>query len=845
MRLSHSERSERSRPRLSRRDASPCLRRGQHDARKICKLNYDAVYKEKYDESDQYQQYTIYHRERKMRKIWPWLGVGLLTLAGLPAVAMPPHPDLLARLQRDGRLQEYIAMRREALARGVDAPFEFDRSRLERDNRDEVEIRVICILADFADQTADTVRYTREHFQSMLFSEGEYDGGSMRDWYLENSYGNTNIIGEVHGWYRMPQDYAYYCNEQYGFGEFPRNAQGLVRDALLAADGDVDFRNFDNDDNHVVEALFVVHAGPGAESTGSRRDIWSHAWNVPEYVRCDEMRFASYAMEPENGNIGVFGHELAHSLFGLPDLYDTEYESAGVGVWSMMAGGSWGGGGRRPVHFDAWCKSRIGFADPFPIVENSRRVQLLPVENEPNILMVWRLNDFGRQYFLVENRQRIGFDASLPAGGMLIWHIDESMPDNSHPWWPGAPGALHNIVALEQADGEYHLERNRNGGDGGDPWPGATFNEDFNDDSVPDARDYFRRETDVRIANIEQENDRSMHCDIWVTPGVSPEELNLFLLERIPVSHRFPHPDMRNDTAMTDEITLVSQLLAGLSVEIDGRGRELPDNIFNYNVLLYIESWRDEENPDSGLSEAEQRQMMTFLNLGKKIILVGPDIACNIHSDQLLWSYLSAEFGDDGQPRQTGNIRRLTANPDARFAGQNFVYMYRSACDHFIDVVNPVGEAKYLYTDQSDRMRGLTYTGNSGCRIILQPFLFGGMVDWGGSKQTLLMHYFHYLRFNVAPASAPLRRETLQQQIQLLTAYPNPFNGRLVINRMGSLNDSRLTIFNNRGRSVGSLWFEAGAGQLVWQPQWLAAGSYFIVPDSRTSARPLRIEYVK
>ena len=42
-------------------------------------------------------------------------------------------------------------------------------------------------------------------------------------------------------------------------------------------------------------------------------------------------------------------HELGHAAFGLPDLYDRDYSSEGLGRWSLMAGGSWNGpspGGR-------------------------------------------------------------------------------------------------------------------------------------------------------------------------------------------------------------------------------------------------------------------------------------------------------------------------------------------------------------------------------------------------------------------------------------------------------------------------------------------------------------------
>jgi hypothetical protein len=45
------------------------------------------------------------------------------------------------------------------------------------------------------------------------------------------------------------------------------------------------------------------------------------------------------------------------------------------------------------------------------------------------------------------------------------------------------------LVALAQADCLFHLERNKNRGDTGDPYPGGTGNNRFDDASAPHSRD--------------------------------------------------------------------------------------------------------------------------------------------------------------------------------------------------------------------------------------------------------------------------------------------------------------------------------------------------------------------
>lgn len=753
---------------------------------------------------------------------------------------MPPAPGLIDRLQNEGRAVDILMRLSNAKQAGVDASFDFHPNRHNRDESDEDTFHVVCILVDFNDNEADTHSFSREHFEEMLFSQGEYRTGSLRDYYRENSYNQINITGDVAGWYRMPNDYAYYVAGQNGFGEYPRNAQGLTRDALRAADADINYRDYDNGNNRVAEGVFIVHAGEGAEATGSDDMIWSHAWGVPRDLRLDNMSFASYAMEPENGRVGVFGHELGHSLFGLPDLYDTDYNSAGVGSWSMMSGGSWGGGGDRPVHFDAWCKARMGMIQPFPIIEDNTDIIMQPVQRTDDVYLVWRTGNLQSEYFLLENRQRIGFDESLPAGGLLIWHCDDNAENNTHPWWPGQ-GNLHNIVALEQADGDYDLEHNNNSGDGSDPFPGELWKTLFGDETSPDSRDYAGESTNITVTNIEQMEDFQMRLDIFVNNEPQKEIPSLFLLERIPEHHVYPHPDFPQDT--TDEVSLLTAYLHWMGVEPIGHSDALPDNIFDYNIIVYLESWRDGEDPAEGLTQDEQYELSLFLETGGMLLMMGPDIATNIASDTLLWPYCHAILNGDGASRETGNLRTLTGNPESRIAGQNFVYRQRGVTDHFIDVIDPDQGAQGLFSDQSHNSRGVMFVGEPGYRIILQPFLLGGMVDWGGSKADLLETYFDYFRFEVTEVkdntAAPI-----PGGMELTAAYPNPFNGALNIGWRQAPTDAWIDVFDATGRRVARLGIPAGSGNQSWKPMNIPSGQYILQP-SAIGTRASRVTYLR
>ncbi|MBT7618572.1 MAG: M6 family metalloprotease domain-containing protein, partial [Calditrichaeota bacterium] len=346
----------------------------------------------------------------------------LTCLAFSTIVAMPLSPESVSNLRASGHLEEVLERQNRARALGIDAPgsnvLEGIRQ-LHRDNPDEVTLRVLIILVDFEDNEANNDEFPAEHFEQLLFSVDEFEPGSMREWYLENTYDEVDLIGDVIGWVRLPETYAYYVNRNNGNGGWPQNSQRMTYDAVQLIEDEVDFSIYDNDDNGSVDGIFVVHAGPGAEQNDGNRDmIWSHAWGLNNHrLQYDGVWIDRYSTEPEDGQIGVFGHEAAHALFGIPDLYDRGYQSSGLGAWSMMAGGSWGDGGRSPAHFDAWSKLQMGVIDPQNVNENLYNIEIPAIESEDASYIIWQDGDPGNEYFLIENRQQIGFDTSIPGAG--------------------------------------------------------------------------------------------------------------------------------------------------------------------------------------------------------------------------------------------------------------------------------------------------------------------------------------------------------------------------------------------------------------------------------------------
>ena len=387
---------------------------------------------------------------------------------------------------------------------------------------------VLTILINFSDRTTT---YGSTQFNALLFGTGVY---SMRDYYTEASYGRFTVSagpGGIAGWYQASQGHDYY-GANVGTGIVKDQWPGdLVYEAVRAADNaGFDFAPYDQNGDCQVDMVNIVHQGSGEEASGLAADIWSHGWDLNSARSSNRSHYGAYAtkspcaaggsirvnryvIQPEvysSGmtTMGVFAHEYGHAL-GLPDLYDTDNTSEGVGNWSLMAYGTWNGvvrDGDRPAHLDAWSKYKLGWITPTQIGSGSPQSPVVqPADAYASVYQLLNGSpSLGGEYFLIENRRKGGFDAGLPGSGLLIWHIDESQATNNNECYPGGPScaAQHYKVALVQADNLWHLEKNQNRGDGGDPYPGTSHHGSVTSGSTPGSRLYDGSASGVSITDI-------------------------------------------------------------------------------------------------------------------------------------------------------------------------------------------------------------------------------------------------------------------------------------------------------------------------------------------------------
>ena len=376
------------------------------------------------------------------------------------------------------------------------------------------EHNVLLLLIEYPDLPR---QYTIEDFFNLMNEENYNGTGSFRDYYLENSNGQLDLSIDVEGWYMAENGYEYY-----GRDNGSHRTRDLVGEAIdHAHDEGVDFSKYDNNGDGEVDGILVVHSGPGAEEGSQTEYIWSHRWHLGNQARYyDNVQISEYGVQPEtrnNGNrmvgIGIFTHEFGHIL-GLPDLYDTDNNTSGIGQWGVMGSGGWLDNEHSPSHFTPWSKMDLQWQEANILNEN-QYVELDPVSTSHEFYKI-PIDD--HEYFLVENRQNVGFDRALPGRGLAIWHIDgyiisDYRSSNSINTDPSSYG-----VRLIQADGRQQLENNQGRGNAGDLYPGLTGNTEFSHFSSPPAETIYGDDAGFSIFNIEENDQEQVTFNFEMVP---------------------------------------------------------------------------------------------------------------------------------------------------------------------------------------------------------------------------------------------------------------------------------------------------------------------------------------
>ena len=375
----------------------------------------------------------------------------------------------------------------------------------------------IIILVNFSDKSfADghnNALFTRIA-NEQGFSEGDFCA-SMSDYFKAQSGGQFELDFDVVGPVTVSKKQSHYGanddndNDMYA-GEMVCEAVKLAKDEIA------DWTPYDWDNDGEVDQVYVVYAGEGEAAGGAASTIWPHAYNLysanyfgdgtgPVTVGTN-LVVNTYACGPELRGvgqiegIGTMCHEFSHCL-GYPDFYDTDYSGGwGMDMWDLMDQGSYNGDGFCPAGYTSYERWVAGWSEPVELGDEDVTVTGMKSLQEGGEYYIIYNPENRNEYYLLENRQYIGWDEGLPGAGLLILHVDY----DENVWANNKPNdePSHQRMTWVAADNAYQYETYQGDkyltweGLETDPYPYVTnskTNNKFNKDTKPAAKFYNKK----------------------------------------------------------------------------------------------------------------------------------------------------------------------------------------------------------------------------------------------------------------------------------------------------------------------------------------------------------------
>ena len=373
--------------------------------------------------------------------------------------------------------------------------------------------RGLVILVNFNNKTFSygnsTINnmFNQQNFSGYTNKNGQYVSctGSARDYFSDNSMGQFAPQFDVVG----PVTVNYSCTTPQG----SNNVANIFVDACDAADALVNFSDYDSDGDGEVDIIYFIVAGYTSNFTGNNSGyLWPHQYWMDVYTskKYDGVSLGRYSCSGEiygwesYGSINLDGvgtmvHEFSHAL-GLMDLYDTNYATNGQAndpdEWDVMAGAPYLNESRTPAGYTIWERYRLGFSDNLVLIDQKRSGYTLQPVNTSNA-GYWLATQNDNEYFIIDNRQKTGWDAYIPGHGMTIYRVEY----NQQQWW-------YNTINADASHMYYEMVRagNGTGSSASDPYPGSNNVRAVNNNTTPNLKTWSGISNDMGLSNITENN---------------------------------------------------------------------------------------------------------------------------------------------------------------------------------------------------------------------------------------------------------------------------------------------------------------------------------------------------
>ncbi len=307
--------------------------------------------------------------------------------------------------------------------------------------------KALVIMVQFSDRK---FTYGKADVDNMFNGSGYDDTSGYHNYsslaqYMEDcSFGQYRPQFDVVGPYTLDNTTAYYGANS---GGKDRNCAQMISEACAFADADVDFSDYDSDNDGYADLVYVIYAGYGENWGGSSDYLWPKS-GIGSFGTYDGVKVYRYGISQElagddsltdsNGNpvfngIGVLCHEFCHTL-GLCDIYPTVswtdtslYDNQSMEMWDLMDNGGNNYNGFAPTPLTAWQRERFGWMT-IETLTAPADVDIEPIDYGGKAYRIVNDDDAtGNEYYIVEsipNGVDTGWYRRMRGNGMLVTHVN-------------------------------------------------------------------------------------------------------------------------------------------------------------------------------------------------------------------------------------------------------------------------------------------------------------------------------------------------------------------------------------------------------------------------------------
>ncbi len=440
--------------------------------------------------------YTVIYDTQQRRYCYATLAAGRFISTGIP-LHKPAPRNLKKHLKEDPKVRNekfglrYARIRpsEEDAETGLMRTLGPDGGLLTGRKLHSGRIQGLTVIVDFDD--------VRTHIGTAdvdaMFNSDNYAGNgnysSVKTYFETVSSGKLTYTNKVVGPVRLSKRRSHYINNL------------LVKEAMdiVVNDLNIDLAQFDSNNVGIVDAVNFLYAGE-SQYDG---DLWPHNSYISLHygnIRTHYYQLTGLGIHTVDLRIGTICHENGHLLCRFPDMYDYgrydgDYEkSQGIGRYCLMGSGNHLNNRRTPSPVCGYLRGLAGWVDTVTDLNNPGTYAT--AHGRYDTVMKFS-TDKANEYFIIENRSKLGLDSHLPSSGLAVLHCDTL---GSNEWQEGTRNR-HYQCALVQADGHLDLENNRNTGDEGDLY-GAAAGIALSDATTPSSREWDGTDSGFQIRDI-------------------------------------------------------------------------------------------------------------------------------------------------------------------------------------------------------------------------------------------------------------------------------------------------------------------------------------------------------